>query len=75
MAEIVESEMEPTLAFTTTAEEVVTEMAESEPATKVQEVNAEVNSAETNVATSKNNNKWTSFSVACSPLSSCQFWY
>ncbi len=64
MAEIVESEMEPTLAFTTTAEEVVTEMAESEPATKVQEVNAEVESkAETNVATSKNNNKWTSFSV------------
>lgn len=64
MAEIVESEMEPTLAFTTTAEEVVTEMAESEPATKVQEINAEVEpKAETNVATSKNNNKWTSFSV------------
>ncbi|WP_286294304.1 transcriptional regulator [Vibrio apostichopi] len=69
MAEIVESEMEPTLAFTTTAEEVVTEMTESEPVAKVQEANSEVEpKTTTNVATSKSSNKWTSFSILLAAL-------
>ncbi|MCB5359340.1 transcriptional regulator [Vibrio lentus] len=64
MAEVVENEMEPTLAFTTTAEEVVTEMTESEPVAKIQEAKAEVEpKATTNVAANKNSNKWTSFSA------------
>ncbi len=64
MAEVVENEMEPTLAFTTTAEEVVTEMTESEPVAKIPEAKAEVEpKATTNVAANKNSNKWTSFSA------------
>ncbi|MCZ8498242.1 hypothetical protein O9929_09430 [Vibrio lentus] len=42
MAEVVENEMEPTLAFLTTAEEVVTEMTESEPVAKIQEAKIRV---------------------------------
>lgn len=69
MAEVVESEMEPTLAFTTTAKEVVTEMTESESVTKVPEANTEVEpKAATYVTANKSSNKWTSFSILLAAL-------